>query len=297
MTADAVAPARPRGLLRYGRGMLLMPGIALFSLVVLAPLIALFIRSINESPGAGAASVLTLDNYVRFFTDSFYLSVLARTYRVAAIVVVICLVIGWPVAYLLSKTQGRLRLYLSLIVLVPLLISVVVRTFGWVVILGPQGLVNSTLQGLGITNAPLRLLFSETAVIIGAVHTFLPLMVLPIASALDNVDRALIRAAQNLGATTRQIFFRVLFPLSMPGVLAGSLITFGLCASAYVTPALLGGARLRFMSTLIYEYNIVVLDWPFGGALSVILLTLTIGIVGLYSRVIERVVFRGVFQR
>ncbi|MCO5089577.1 ABC transporter permease [Bosea sp. (in: a-proteobacteria)] len=280
------------------RGMLLVPGLVLFTLIVLAPLFALFLRSITEAnPAAGMAAAWTPDNYTRFFSDPFFLSVLARTYRVAAIVVAICLVIGWPVAYQLSKTQGRARLYLSLIVMVPLLISVVVRTFGWVVILGPQGLVNSSLQWLGLIDAPLRLLFSETAVVIGAVHTFLPLMVLPIASALDNVDPSLVRAGRNLGATGRQIFVRVLFPLSMPGVLAGSLIIFALCSSAYVTPALLGGARLRFMSTLIYEYNIVVLDWSFGSALSVILVALTIAIVALYSRFIERIAFRGVFQR
>lgn len=272
----------------------LAPATLLMLLVVVAPLIGLFVGSIT-APDAGAA--LTAEPYWRFLSDDYFLSVLYRTYRIAVIVVVCCLLIGWPVAYQLSRTTGRRRLQLTLIILVPLLISVVVRTFGWIVILGPHGALNTLLQALHITDGPIALLFNQTAVVIGEVHTFLPLMILPIASALDNIDPALLRAARNLGATSWQTFLRILLPLSMPGVLAGSTITFGLAASAYVTPALLGGARMKFMSTLIYQYNVVLLDWKFGGALSVILLTATIGLVMLYGRVIERLLFRGVFGR
>ena len=277
------------------RSVVLLPAIIIIVGVVIAPLIALFIGSIVDTQGE--QGLLTSRNYVQFFSDPFFRGVLWRTYRVAATTTLICLVIGWPVAYQLSRTTGRVRLYLTLVVLIPLLISVVVRVYGWVVILGPQGLLNSTLQALGLIDAPLTLLFSETAVVIGSVHTFLPLMILPIASALDNIDPSLLRAAGNLGASPGQVFRRVLFPLSMPGVLAGSVITFGLCASAYVIPALLGGSRLKFMSTLIFQYNIVVLDWAFGGALSVILVAFTVALVAVYSRLVERLLFRGAFQR
>ena len=290
-----IAATTGRGARNLSRGVVLLPAVIVIVGVVLAPLFALFIGSIIDTQGD--QGVLTSRNYVRFFSDPFFLGVLWRTYRVAAIATLICLVIGWPVAYQLSRTAGRARLYLTLVVLVPLLISVVVRVFGWVVILGPQGLLNNTLEALGLIDAPLPLLFSETAVIIGSVHTFLPLMILPIAAALDNIDPSLLRAARNLGAGPRQVFLRVLFPLSMPGVVAGSVITFGLCASAYVIPALLGGSRLKFMSTLIFQYNIVVLDWTFGGALSVILVAITVALVAIYSRLVERLLFRGVFQR
>jgi putative spermidine/putrescine transport system permease protein len=282
---------RARGL---SRGVVLLPAVIIVVGVVLAPLVALFIGSIADIQSAHG---LTDRNYVRFFSDPFFLGVLWRTYRVAAVATLIALVIGWPIAYQLSRTKGRARLYLTLVILVPLLISVVVRAYGWVVILGPHGLVNNTLQGLGLTDGPLALLFNETAVIIGCVHTFLPLMILPIASALDNIDPSLLRAANNLGASPAQVFARVLLPLSIPGVLAGSVITFGLCASAYVIPALLGGSRLKFMSTLIFQYNIVVLDWTFGGALSVILVAFTLALVTIYSRLVERLLFRGAFQR
>jgi putative spermidine/putrescine transport system permease protein len=273
----------------------LLPASFIVVAVVLAPLVALFVGSILDAQNARGA--FTARNYTRFFLDPFFLGVLWRTYRIATIATLIAVVIGWPVAYQLSRTTGRARFYLTLVILVPLLISVVVRAYGWVVILGPDGLLNNTLQGLGLTDAPLPLLFNETAVIIGCVHTFLPLMILPIASALDNIDPSLLRAANNLGASPAQVFARVLLPLSIPGVLAGSVITFGLCASAYVIPALLGGSRLRFMSTLIFQYNIVVLDWTFGGALSVILVAVTLVLVTIYSRLVERLLFRGVFQR
>lgn len=291
MTADVKRPIARN----LSRGVVLLPATCIIAAVVLAPLIALFIGSIVGMQGEHG--LVTARNYINFFSDPFFLGVLWRTYRVAAIATLICLMVGWPVAYQLSRTAGRLRVYLTLVVLVPLLISVVVRAYGWVVILGPQGLLNNTLQALGFTDAPWPLLFSEAAVIISSVHTFLPLMILPIASALDNIDPSLLRAARNLGAGPVQVFLRVLLPLSMPGVLAGSVITFGLCASAYVIPALLGGSRLKFMSTLIFQYNIVVLDWSFGGALSVILVAFTVLLVAIYSRLVERLLFRGVFQR
>ena len=287
---NTLASAPPRAL----GGLMLLPVVALCVFVVAAPIVNLFIQSLAPVPPEKG---LTVANYTRFFTDPFFLSVLGRSFRIAALVVLSCLLVGWPVAFYLTRCTGRARAYLTLIVLAPLLISVVVRTFGWVVILGRNGVVNNLLQSLGVLDEPARLLYTEGAVLVGMVHTLLPLTVLPIAAALDNVDPSLARAARNLGASFWQVLLRVWFPLSLPGVVAGTVITFSLAASAFVTPVVLGGARMKFMSSLIYQYNVTLLDWPFGSTLSVILLVLTLGLVTAYSRAIERGPARAVFER
>lgn len=288
MNTLASAPPRVLGWL------MLLPVVALCMFVVAAPIGNLFIQSLAPVP---PETGLTVAHYTRFFTDPFFLSVLGRSFRIAALVVLLCLLVGWPVAFYLSRCTGRARVYLTLIVLAPLLISVVVRTFGWVVILGRNGVVNNMLLSLGVLDEPARLLYTEGAVLVGMVHTFMPLTVLPIAAALDNVDPSLDRAARNLGASFWQVLFRVWFPLSLPGVVAGTVITFSLAASAFVTPVVLGGARMKFMSSLIYQYNVTLLDWSFGSTLSVILLVLTLGLVTAYSRAIERGPARAVFER
>ena len=288
MNNPASAPPRVLGWL------MLLPVVALCVFVVAAPIGNLFVQSLAPVPPEKG---LTVSHYTRFFTDPFFLSVLGRSFRMAALVVLSCLLVGWPVAFYLSRCSARARVYLTLLVLAPLLISVVVRTFGWVVILGRNGVLNNMLLSLGVLDEPARLLYTEGAVLVGMVHTLLPLTVLPIAAALDNVDPSLARAARNLGASGRQVLFRVWFPLSLPGVVAGTVITFSLAASAFVTPVVLGGARMKFMSSLIYQYNVTLLDWPFGSTLSVILLVLTLGLVTAYSRAIERGPARAVFER
>jgi putative spermidine/putrescine transport system permease protein len=181
-------------------------------------------------------------------------------------------------------------------ILAPLLVSVVVRSFGWLVILGPNGLINSTLTGLGVVDEPLRLLYTETAIVLGLTHVFLSFMVLSIAAALDRIDPALIRAAQNLGASPRQAFRRIVLPLSLPGVAAGCLIVFTLSTSAFITPALLGGPRVKVMSFLAYQQSLLLTDWPYGSAIAFILLALSGGAVLLYLRAIERGRFAVVFR-
>lgn len=278
--------------------LLLAPALVLYGLMLLAPMLNLLLQSFFDfNAMVGIIRELTFKNYMRFFTDPFYLSVLGRTLKLALIVVAICLVASWPIAYQMSRTRGRLRIYLTLVVLAPLLISVVVRTFGWVVILGPNGLINTALLSLGVIERPLRLLFTEGAVVLGMVHVLMPFMILSITAALDNIDPSLDRAARNLGASPARTLMRVTLPLSLPGVIAGTVIVFGLSASAFVTPAILGGSGLKYMSTLIYQNNVLILNWPFGGTLSIILLAMTLSVVIGYTRTVERGRFRGVFQQ
>ena len=199
-------------------------------------------------------------------------------------------------AMLSRRIRRRRRAYLTLVILAPLLISVVVRSFGWLVILGPNGLVNSALRGLGLIDEPLRLLYTETAIALGLVHVFLSFMVLSVAAALGRIDPAVLRAAASLGAGPIRTFLRVVLPLSLPGVAAGSVIVFTLSASAFITPALLGGPRVKVMSYLAYQQTMLLSDWPYGAAIALVLLAMTSAGVLVYLRLLESgrlgVVFR-----
>jgi putative spermidine/putrescine transport system permease protein len=276
---------------------LLAAPLAIFLALFLAPLVNLLVLSFFRfDRTTGALAEATAQNYVKFLSDPFYLGILWRTLKLALLTTVTTLLLGYPVAYHLTRCSGRKRAYLTLLIVAPLLVSVVVRSFGWLVILGPHGLVNSLLTGLGIVADPLRLLYTETAIVVGLTHVFLSFMVLSVAASLGRIDPALIRAAQNLGASERQAFVRVVLPLSLPGVAAGSLIVFTLAASAFITPALLGGPRVKVMSYLAYQQTLLLSDWPYGSAIAFILLALTGLCAFLYLRAMESgrygVVFR-----
>jgi putative spermidine/putrescine transport system permease protein len=277
--------------------LLLLAPLAAFLALFVAPLGNLLVLSFFRfDRSAGALAGLSLDNYVKFLGDPFYLGILGRTLRLGLLVTLATLVLGYPVAYHLSRSGGRRRAYLTLLVLAPLLVSVVVRSFGWLVILGPNGLVNSTLVRLGVVSDPLRLLYSESAIVVGLTHVFLSFMVLSVAAALQRIDPALTRAAQNLGASPARTFWRVIFPLSLPGVAAGSLIVFTLSTSAFITPALLGGPRVKVMSYLAYQQTLLLSDWPYGSAIAFVLLAVTAASVLLYVRLLETGRFRAVFR-
>jgi putative spermidine/putrescine transport system permease protein len=277
--------------------LLLAAPLAIFLALFLAPLVNLLALSFFRfDRTTGALAEATIQNYAKFLTDPFYLGILWRTLKLALLTTATTLALGYPVAYHLTRCSGRKRAYLTLLIVAPLLVSVVVRSFGWLVILGPNGLVNSLLTGLGVVSDPLRLLYTETAIVVGLTHVFLSFMVLSVAASLGRIDPALIRAAQNLGASERQAFMRVVLPLSLPGVAAGSLIVFTLAASAFITPALLGGPRVKVMSYLAYQQTLLLSDWPYGSAIAFILLALTGLCAFLYLRAMESgrygVVFR-----
>lgn len=282
---------------RAGVALLLAVPLAVFVALFLLPLVNLFVRSFFAFDRVtGTTGGFTVSNYTKFLLDPFYLDILWRTLRIGLLVTATALVLGYPVAYDLARARGRRRAYLMLGILAPLLVSVVVRTFGWLVILGPNGLINSTLTALGIVSDPIRLLYTETAIVVGLTHVFLSFMVLSIAAALERIDPALIRAAQNLGASERQAFLRVVLPLSLPGVAAGCLIVFTLATSAFITPALLGGPRVKVMSFLAYQQTLLLSDWPYGSAIAFVLLALTAAAVLVYLRLLERGRFGVVFR-
>jgi len=240
---------------------------------LLVPLAILFRYSLNQFvPGKFMVDALTIENYVKFFTDIYYTAVFTRTVRVALITTAICLLMGFPLAYVLARTQTRYKNLLIMLVVLPLFVGNAVRAAGWMVAFGSKGALNASLMGLGALSQPLEIMFTETAVIIGITAVNLPFMVLTLQSVIEGIDRSMEEAAFNLGATPLRMARRVLLPLAMPGILAGTLLTFILAMNAYATPVLLGGPRFQMMGPLVYNQFVQQNNWPFGGAIAFILM-------------------------
>jgi putative spermidine/putrescine transport system permease protein len=220
----------------------------------------------------------TLANYRKAIGDPFYWEVLLITFRLSLWVTIAAFLIGYPLAYFIVRMVDSrlLRSMLYIVVVTPLFTSNIVRAFGWIVLLGRRGLVNDAMIATGITERPIPLLYGESSIVIGLTYIMVPFMVLTIASVLQNIDRSLEEAARDLGAGAWSTFWRVTFPLSMPGVIAGALIVFTLSVSAYVTPSILSGGRQNTTSILIFQQYASILDFHFGGALAVVLLVTTI---------------------
>ncbi len=277
--------------------LLALPALFWLGIFFLVPLILILSLSFyGFSPMEGVQAGIKLDNYVKLFTDSYYIGIFVRTFRISIIVTILCLLLGYPEAYYLTRVQGRVKALVMMIVLSPLLISAVTRTFGWFILLGNNGVINNTIVKLGLSDTPVKLLYSETGIIIGLTHVLVPLMVLSIYASLQRRDPALVRAAETLGANPVRAFLEITLPLSLPGILAGSVLVFTMSMSAFVTPAVLGGSRVRVVAYLVYEEFLQSLNWPFGAALALVLVLLTTTIVLVYHRVIERGRWKEVFR-
>lgn len=189
------------------------------------------------------------------------------------------LVIGYPVAYFLARSRSRWRHWLTILVVFPLLLNLVVRTFGWIALLANRGLVNEWLAGLGLVEQPIKLLFNFTGLLIGLTHIFLPFMVLILIGVIQNIPPDVEDAARVLGANWGVTFVRITLPLSLPGILSGSILVFVLTISALVTPRLLGGPTYKVMSTLIYDEFLQLLNWPAGSAMALLLTAIVLGLI------------------
>ena len=273
---------------RSGLG-LLSPPLLLLLLVFLLPLLAMLPTSFQPYiPGKGIGTGFTVEHYVKALTDGYYLEIIGRTLALGVIVTLTCLVLGYPLAFFLARTQSRWRPWLMLLVVFPLLLNLVVRTFGWIALLANRGLVNDTLIALGLIETPIKLLFNFSGLLIALSHIFLPFMVLVLVGVIRNLPRDVEDAARTLGAGWAATFFRVTLPLSLPGILAGSVLVFVLTVSALVTPRLLGGPTYKVMSTLIYDQFLQLLNWPAGAALSFILTAIAVGLISLSSGLARR---------
>ena len=265
--------AAPRAQAGGKAGLLVLPNLLWLLLFMAGPLLMMLAISFRGyQPGVGILDTLGFGNYLTFVTDPFYLSILLRTLAMGLEVTAICLLLGFPFAYGLSRLRGTPRALVYVLVLLPLLTSAVVRTFGWMILLGNNGFINRTLMDLGLTDAPVRLMYGTNGVVIALAEVLLPFMILALDAALINIPPSLYEAARNLGAGRARVFAKVTLPLSLPGILSGSVLVFTLAVSAFVTPSLIGGPRVPVMSTLIYQQGMSLLNWPFGAAIGFVML-------------------------
>jgi putative spermidine/putrescine transport system permease protein len=257
----------------------------LFAVFFVAPLAQLFFLSLHNDT---AATIWGLGQYTKFLTDPFSLSVLGATLLLGAEVTLLCLVLGYPVAWLYLRAGSRMQTLIILIVLLPLLTSVVVRTFAWIVILGRQGIVNSTLQSLGLIGTPLRMLYTQGGLVVALAQVQMPLMVLPLITAIGRIDINLADASASLGAGHWRTFAKVMLPLSMPGIIAGCTLTYAAAITAFITQSLVGGGQMLFMPMYLYQQASSLQNWPFASAISLIFLVAVLAIVALFSAIGRR---------
>jgi putative spermidine/putrescine transport system permease protein len=268
-----------------------VPAIIIMLSLVLACLILLRYSLNSWDPVRTMVTDWTPKNYLAFFRDPVLIRAFLNTLRLSVIVTLVCLALGYPVAYGISRSRHRNLLVFLLIT--PMLMDVLVRAYGWIVMLSQRGLVNVLLTSLGIWSRPQRLLFTELSVILELIHELIPFMVLPMASVLERIDPSLHEAAMNLRAGPIRTFLYVTLPLSLPGVMAGTLLTFALAMSAFVAPLVLGGGRVLTMTMLIQQQMLTTLNWPLGSAQAVVLVLIVLAILAVYGRLVSRAVGGG----
>ncbi|MCI8513950.1 MAG: ABC transporter permease [Lachnospiraceae bacterium] len=243
--------------------LLALPALIALLAFFVAPMVYILVNTLQASG---------LDNFVKFFSDSFYLDILKTTLWVSVKVTVLCLLLGYPTAYFMARTQSRMKNVLMIVILFPFLVSAVVRSYGWMVILGNKGILNQILQGIGLIKTPLKIMNTETAVVIGLVHLLLPYMILSITGVVQSIDKNIEYASYSLGANPFETFRKVVFPLSAPGIISGCILVFTMSMTSYVTPKLLGGSKFRMMSTMVFQEVNVNFNWGLASAISYILL-------------------------
>lgn len=264
------------------------PTMLLLAAVLAVPLLMTFLLSFDAySDSAGIIHTWTLANYVEVLSDPYFAEIFFRTLRVALFTTVACVLIGAPEAYIISRLRPRWRSLCLVAVLGPLLISVVVRTLGWEILLARTGLINQALVGIGLLGHPVDLLFTEIGIDIALTHVMVPYMVIAVWTAIRQIDPRTENAARSLGASAFTTFRRVVLPQIMPGILSGSIIVFSLSASSFATPALIGGRREKVAATAIYDEFLTTLNWPEGAAIACLLIVSIVVIVFAWNRLLE----------
>ncbi|BCG01854.1 ABC transporter permease (plasmid) [Paraburkholderia sp. PGU19] len=272
------------------------PALLLFGALLLVPLVLTLLLSFRVfSDVAGVQTAYTLKNYAEVVSDPYYAEIFLRTAGLALAVTLLSVLLGVPETIVLARMKRPWQSLCLLIVLGPLLISVVVRTLGWQILLGNNGVLNNALQALHITSEPIRLVFTMTGMIIALTHVLVPFMVMSVWATLQKLDPQVEWAGLSLGGSPLRVFRRVVLPQIMPGVLSGSIIVFALSASAFATPALIGGRRLKVVATAAYDEFLGTLNWPLGASIAVLLLIANVAIVMGCSRLAERR-FKHIFE-
>jgi putative spermidine/putrescine transport system permease protein len=283
----ASAPVRAPGLPRFGVGWLALPGAGYLLLIFALPLAFLLATSLRGADGG-----FSLGGYASFFGDPYHLVVVWNTVKIAGIVTGVCLLVGYPAAFAMARASLPMQGLMFLILILPLSVGVVVKSFAWTILLRSNGLLNITLLKLGLIDSPLRLLFNESGLVIAAVHVFLPFMVLPIFTVARQIDRRLTDAASTLGAGPMYSFRHVVWPLSLPGVITGCTFVFSMTVSMYVIPALVVGDRYQTLPALVARAYLFMRDRQAGSTMAVVLLALAVLVVVISSWLARRVEVR-----
>lgn len=265
---------------------LLLPGILVIGFGLVWPFVAMLAVSVQDK--FPDPTGFTLDHYDAILTDPYFLRIIARTFLLALAVTAITAVLGYPVAWYLSRSSSRYKHLIFLGVISPLLVSIIVRTIGWTIILGNEGLINAILLGLGLVDESLKLMQGFWSVVLGLVHILLPFMILSVAAVLGKIDRSYTEAANVLGANHLRTFLRVTLPLSVQGIASGSVIVFCLTVGAFVTPVMLGRGQVAVLAVTIQEQMVVLVDWPTGAAAAMVLTAGTLIVLLLYGLFIRR---------
>ncbi len=259
---------------------LAMPLALFFMVFFLAPLAILLFVSLHTDETMKAFG---FTQYAKFLLDPFSLGVLGNTLWIGVEVTFLCLILGLPLAWIYVRVPGWAQAILILVILLPLLTSVVVRTFSWIVILGRQGIVNSALSAIGVIDQPLKLLYTEGGMVVALAQVQMPLMVLPLITALSRIDPNLLDASAALGAGRWRTFRKVILPLTLPGIIAGCLLTYAAAMTAFITQTLVGGGQMLFMPMYIYQQSSTLNNWPFAAAISIIFLCAVMVAVSLFN--------------
>ena len=250
--------------------LLLSPALLFIGLFFLLPVLAVLLESFKVGNSVG------VQNFVKFFTDDLNLEIYWRTIWISGLVTIVSAIACYPAAYAVTRINPRYRGLLMGLIILPLMTSTVARTFAWLVLLGGNGLINVSLISVGIIKEPLRLLYNEWSVFIGLLQLFMPLMLLSLVSAMENLPRDVIPAARSLGAGEGQVFSRVIFPLTREGLVVGGTLVFTGCITAYVTPAILGGPTATVLAVLLYQKASVVVDYIAADVIAVVMLLTTL---------------------
>lgn len=248
---------------------LMLPCAVFITLFLLIPMFATFLSTVT---GTGAFS---LDGYWQTLADIYFQQVFWRTIRLSLITVAICILLGFPAAYYVARVAKKKSLFIAM-TLFPLMTSPVVRSFSWMVLLGKKGTANTLLQSLGIISSPIPMLYNEFSIVVGLVQLFLPLMIISTVGVMENIDEDLMLASNSLGASRTTSFWRIMFPLSVPGLITGSVLVFCGSLTAYTTPQLLGGSDTRMLATLIYQDGLSLNDWTAASVVAIIMIVIAV---------------------
>ena len=246
--------------------LLIAPITILLVVVLILPLLAVLLPTVWEG------GAVTLSRYLSFFQDPYYIKIFVRTLRIALICTLVCMILGIPTAYFISRVSKKWRGILMSIALFPMLTNSVIRAFAWINILGKNGIVNQILTALHVVDQPLSMLYTEFSVLIGTIYLFLPLMIITLVGVMENIDNDMMEAAESLGASRLLSFVKVILPMSIPGIITGSVLVFTGAMTAYTTPQLLGGPKNMLLSTLIYQRAMTLNDWTGASVVALVMI-------------------------